>query len=457
MVQLIDTPSNKPKRIKMGLFHFFPTHPLQFFDDVFEQGVDTAWIKFLHLNAFVTRNPVIVKHVLQDNHKNYKKSLKYSVLRQFLGNGLVTSEGDFWKKQRRLAQPAFHKKRIDNIVDITNNYANELVADWQQLSSANNKIDFSQRMAKLTIQIVTEALFGTNIEDKVKIVWENLEILNEGGSRLVRRPFDIPEWLPLPFHLRLKKARDAMDEIVYGFINQRREEQRKGEAVRHDLLSMLMEATDEETGEGMSNIQLRDEVMTLFTAGHETTVVALSWIIFLLGQHPKVYKKLQAEVDAVLAHKNSVDLADLPQLPYTYCIINEAMRLYPPVPFIGRNAQAPDSIAGYDIGKNGNVLINVWAIHRSPKLWKQAEQFIPDRFMNYQAKGLDNFKFLPFAHGPRKCIGFRFAEMEMIVTLALLAKNFNFELVNEELVETDPMITLRAKPTITVRVIKRTR
>ncbi len=396
---------------------------LLFLSDCAENYPEITYFKLLGRYIYVVQDPQLAKYVLQENHNNYTKGRAYDVLRFFLGNGLLTSEGDFWKRQRRLAQPAFHRDRLEDLAQLTANATLKLLREWK--SREGSVINFSQEMAKLTIEIVSRALFGAEVsDDLVKMVWNSVNFLNEMAADRIREPIIWPLWLPLPSNIRAKRNINKLDDIVYGLIDRRR----KNPTTNNDLLNMLLTATDEETGERMNDRQLRDEVTTIFVAGHETTVNALSWTWYLLLQNPEAEAALRAEAAQLNGQPPTFEKAM--QLRYTNNVIYEAMRLLPPVFLVGRKATQADRLGVYDLPKNGNVLVNIWGLHRHRNYWQDPLKFDPSRFDNFALKGDNRFIFMPFGGGPRVCIGNNFALLEMQIINALLAQTVTFEAVN---------------------------
>lgn len=417
---------------------------LLFLEECAENYPDITHIKLLNRYIYVVQNPQMAKYVLQENHTNYAKGRAYDVLRFFLGNGLLTSEGDFWKRQRRLAQPAFHRDRLEDLAQLTAKATFKLLREWKKREGT--VINFSQEMAKLTIEIVSRALFGAEVsDDLVQKVWHSVNYLNEMAADRIRAPFIWPLWLPLPSNIRAKKHITQLDEIVFGLINSRR----KNPIASNDLLNMLLNACDEESGERMTDRQLRDEVTTIFVAGHETTVNALSWTWYQLLQNPEAEQALRHEVAVLKGQAPTFE--DASKLRYTNNVIHESMRLMPPVFLVGRKALRADRIGPYDLPKNGNVLVNIWGLHRHKNHWQNPLQFDPTRFDDFSLKGDNRFLYMPFGGGPRICIGNNFAMLEMQIINALLAQTVSFEAVNFP-VKPLALITLKPENGVMLRL-----
>lgn len=389
----------------------------------------------------IVTSPEYAQHVLQEKHRNYRKSMAYDILKIFLGEGLLTSEGDFWRKQRRLAQPAFHRERLAEITRTMSELAAEMAEEWKELQAKGEPFDMLIQMNRITLDIVAKALFGADVRGDLDLVRNSITIANEFAINRIRYFLKrTPLWWPSPKNREFNKAADSLDNLIYGII----EERKKSKEQRNDLLEMLMEAIDEETGEGMSNQQLRDEAMTLFIAGHETSALALTWAWYELCKNPEVMQKMKAELKEVLDGRPP-QFEDLPKLKYTRQVVDETLRLYPPAYIIGRRPIEEDELDGYHIGKNFNVLVAAYEIHRRPDLWEDAEKFMPERFAPEKVKSIPKYAYFPFGGGPRMCIGNNFALMEMQIVLATLAQSFDFKLLNNEQVGYDPLITLRPK------------
>lgn len=399
-------------------------------------------------NLVVITTPAYAQHVLQEKNRNYQKSFAYDILKIFLGNGLLTSEGDFWRKQRRLAQPAFHRERLAEIVQTMSDLTAEMAAEWEYIKKEGKPFDITIQMNRITLDIVSKALFGADVRSDLELVRNAITVANEFAIARIRYVTKrIPLWVPNKANKEFKKAANALDNLLYAIIDNRN----ANPSQRNDLLAMLMEAQDEDTGEGMSHKQLRDEAMTLFIAGHETSALALSWAWYLLAQHPEVMAKLKAELKEVLDGRVP-GFQDIPKLTYTRQIVDEVLRLYPPAYIIGRRPIDKDDIDGYVIDKNTNVLVAVFDIHRNPAYWEEPDKFMPERFAPENVKKIPKYAYFPFGGGPRLCIGNNFALMEMQIVLATLAQNFDFRLASTEDVGFDPLITLRPKKGIMMQL-----
>ncbi|GAB4111359.1 MAG: cytochrome P450 [Roseiflexaceae bacterium] len=401
---------------------------------------DVARLDMLGTRMYLVSHPDYVKHILQDHNRNYPKSSLYQKLTPMLGNGLVTSEGEFWLRQRRLAQPAFHRQRIAGFAQVMTDLTGQMLDRWQQYANTQQAIDVSAEMMHLTLMIISKTMFGADLGEEADRIGKAVSTsIIEIDRRVLSFP-EIPFWIPTPANRRFLDAQQVLDDVVQRMITNRR--QSTNPAAQGDLLSMLIEAQDEATGERMSDQQLRDEVMTIFVAGHETTANALSWAWYLLSRNPAVRRKLKQELEQVLGGRTPT-MADLPKLRYTAMVIEEAMRLYPPAWEIERQALADDTIGGYHIPAGTIVMLSPYVVHRHPQFWSNPEGFEPERFLPEHSEGRPRFAYFPFGGGPRQCIGNNFALMEAQLILAMVAQRFDLNLLPGHTPIPEPLITLR--------------
>lgn len=386
-------------------------------------------------------HPDGVRHVLQENHRNYNKDVPdYHVLSLVLGKGLLTNDGGSWLKQRRLIQPAFHRQRVAAFGTLMTETTLRWTQRWETGSfiETNKPLALTQEMSSLTLNIVAKALFGTDLSAETEGIGRALTTVNH----LLAKAFYLP-WvlsLPTPQLRRLHVARSALYTVVEEIIRERR----RHHATHGDLLEMLLEARDEETGEGMTDQQVRDEVLTLLLAGHETTANALSWTFYLLAQHPHVEARLLEEYQQVLNGRPAM-IEDLPQLPFTRMVVEEAMRLYPPAWGLGRRALGNDEIGGYSIPKGAYVLVFPYVTHRHPAFWERPNTFDPERFSAQMTAGRHRFAYFPFGGGPRLCLGNQFALYEAQLILATILSRYQLRLLPGTVVTPEPLVTLRPR------------
>ncbi|MFT3712698.1 MAG: cytochrome P450 [Archangium sp.] len=398
------------------------------------------------LEGFVLGTPKLAHHILVANVKNYVKQTRgYDMLRLVLGNGLVTSEGDFWKRQRRIAQPAFHRERLAGFGKVMTRAASEMVDRWE----VGKPFDFAAEMMRVTLRIVGETLLSSDVTKEADHVGAALTDVLEHLIHRTLHPLSAPEWMPTPGNQRFKRSAEELDRVVLDLIAQRR----KGGGPKDDLLAMLMESRDPETGEGMTDEQLRDEVMTIFLAGHETTANNLSWTMTLIGRTPDVEKRLVAEANDVL--KGALpSMETVHRLPFAMNVVKESMRLYPPIWSLGRRVLEDDFVEGYLLPKDALVFISPWAIHRLPEYWPDPLAFDPDRWLQEDPRRMHG-SYLPFSLGQRKCIGDMFAMVEAQLILTTILQKMHVSLVPGQEFEPEPVITLRPRGGVQVIATRR--
>jgi cytochrome P450 len=400
-------------------------------------------------HGYLVSNPNDIKHVLQDNYRNYHKSPLYERLKDSLGNGLITSEDSFWLRQRRLAQPAFHRERIATMVSSMVDAIERTLHRWQPIAERGETIDLVEEMMDLTQRIIVRTMFSTDLGSAADVVKRTWPIVNQRIGETFWAT-DLERRLPLPANRRFRRALQELDEVVYRIIGERR----GSGADEPDLLSMLLSARDEETGERMTDRQLRDEVMTMLLAGHETTSLALSWTYFLLSQRGDIEQRVAEEAATVLDGGRAT-IADTERLTYSRMVVEEVLRLYPPAWGFSRLALGEDEIGGYRVSARSLVFIIPFVIHRRPELWPDPERFDPERFTPERVAARPRFAYLPFGGGPRQCIGNQFAIVEALLILALTARHYRVQLVPGQQIEPQPLITLRPKPGIRAKVVPR--
>jgi cytochrome P450 len=429
-----------------GVMREFNRDTLGFITRLRDYG-DVVRSRFLYLHAYFLYNPADIETLLTTGAKSYRKarSLRSPFFHRLVGNGLVTSEGDFWRRQRRLAQPAFHRQRISSYGDIMVEYAERAIAKWE----AGEQRDISKDMTRLTLEIVVKTLFNSDVSNDADHVGENLSVLVKPFASQATLKWILDNRLPTPGHRRYFNAVSQIDKIIFRIIAERR----ASGSDEGDLLSMLLQAQDED-GSQMSDAQLRDEVMTLFLAGHETTALALSWSWYLLATHPEAERKFIAELDEVLGGR-APEVSDLPKLKYTEMIAKETMRLYPPAYAIGREAIEETEIGGFRVPKRTQLFAFQWVTHRDARYFERPDAFEPERWASESVQRLPKYAYFPFGGGPRQCIGNYFAMMEIVLLLATIGQRFRFSVADGQKVEVLPVLSLRPKNGIKVVVEER--
>ena len=398
-----------------------------------------------HLYLF--NDPDLIRDVLVTNQKNFTKSRGLERARRLLGNGLLTSEGEFHLRQRRLAQPAFHRQRIAGYGTTMTACADRARTSWNDGST----VDMHVEMMRLTLAIVAKTLFDADVDDEAAEIGEALSTAFESFNFGILPFTELLEKFPFPHVRRFNTARDRLDRTIYRMIDERRA---SGED-RGDLLSMLLLATDTEgDGSGMDDLQLRDEALTIFLAGHETTANALTWTWYLLSQHPEVESKMHGEVDSALGGREAA-YEDLSALPYTRMVLAESMRLYPPAWAIGRRAIKPFEAGGYTVPARSVVLMSQYIMHRDSRYFPDPERFDPDRWTPEAQAQRPKFSYFPFGGGARVCIGEQFAWMEGILLIATLAQQWKMRLVPGHPVDIHPLITLRPRNGMRMKLARR--
>jgi cytochrome P450 len=425
--------------------------PFQFVVDSRNELGDVYWLNLGLTKVVMLNNPRHAQHVLRDNARNYRKGgPMWDAVRGLLGNGLVVSEGDFWLRQRRMMQPHFHRKRLAGLTELMVSAIQEALDLWQERADAGQTFDLAQGFNKVTMKVIVRTLFGSGLsrEEMEEVGTAMTFVLDYLMSAIITD--NLPSWLPIPGRKKYNEAMAKIDEILYRIIAQ----VRAGNEGDNHLLAMLLNTVDEETGEAMSDQQLRDEVATLFLAGYETTSLALTWAFDYMNQNPEVIKKLQAEVDEVLDGRTP-EFTDIPQLTYARMIFEETMRLRPPSYWLPRVVEEDDEIDGYQIPAGTNVVSLTYMYHRHPKHWDDAETFDPERFSKENSAGRNAFAFIPFGAGQRKCIGMDFAMMEGPLVLAMVAQRFNIDTIAGQLAKPMLSSTLRPKGGLPVHLQNR--
>lgn len=400
----------------------------------------------------LSTNPDFIQHILQKNNKNYPKSyVQKDLLGAYIGWGLLTIEGDFWLRQRRLIQPGFHREKLKGLLNIMQDVTENATDHFETKAKHNETVDIFDEMMDLAFKMVAKSLFSASIaQEKLEILEETITSVQAFIIKQIRQPFLHP-WFLLSGKIKKHKAiaqqsHQIMSEII--------EERKKSDAEFDDLLDMLLNVRYEDTGEAMDIKQLIDESLIIFVAGHETTANALAWTFYLLAQYPEAVAKLRQEFDTVLGTEKPT-FENLRNLTYTTQVINESMRLYPPAWLTDRVAAEDDVINGYPIQKGTLVLAYIYGAHHSSKNWDKPEEFRPERFAKELKKERHNFSYLPFGGGPRLCIGNNFAIMEMQLVIVHLIRQYDFEIVDKSSVELHPLITLRPRNGIKMKLKKR--
>ncbi len=399
---------------------------------------------------YLVTHPKGIRRILQDNNRNYIKG--YDQAKPLIGEGLVSSEGEFWRRQRRLMQPAFHRSRTAGFAEVMVETATEVMNQWHTFATRGEPLDISKEMIRITQQVIARTMFSTDVGEKTDMLLQAFDVGLEYLNQRMFNPIPFLDRLPTPTNLRFRRALATLDELIYALI----EERRRSDRVPDDLLSMLLEAKDDESGQGMSDRQLRDELVTVFFAGHETTASTLSWSAFLLAKHPEDSRRVRAEVDAVLQGRRPT-IEDYPKLVYTRRVIDESLRIYPPAWMFARQAIDEDEICGIHIPAGASILLSPYATHRHPEFWVGPENFDPDRFSPDRSLSRPRMAYFPFGGGPRLCIGREFALVEATLILAVMMQSYTMRLLPDYDVKAQPIATLRPRPGVCMLLESRSR
>ena len=416
-------------------------NPLDYFTAMAQEYGDVSGMRIGKFRSLFINHPDLIEDVLVNNSRKYHKGRILQANKYLFGEGLLTSEGDFWLRQRRLTQPAFHRARVSAYAATMAEYTEQLIATWRN----GQERDIHEEMMQLALRIVGKTLFDADVTRDAKEVGETLDILLHIAANFGRTIL-VPLWMPTPRNIRAKLGIKRLEKVIYRIIADRRASGRD----TGDLLSILLQAQDED-GTPMNDRQLRDETITLFLAGHETTANTLSWTWWLLAQNPAVEKKFHQELDGVLGGR-APTVDDLPKLTYLSNMLTESLRLYPTAWGMARLAAEEHEIAGYPVRPGYGVAFAQWVIHRDVRWFDAPLEFRPERWENGLAKQLPRFAYFPFGGGPRQCIGNTFALMEASVVLATIGQRFRFGLTAGHKVTPLASITLRPKNGIQVRL-----
>lgn len=394
---------------------------------------------------FLVTHPDGVRRVLHENHRNYTResSVSWDNIRLALGQSLLTGDGESWLSRRRLMQPAFHHRCVAGFAALMARETLAMLDRWAVFADRAQPVDVGAEVTRLTVEILIGTLFSGDVRSKVDAILHATTVQNTDMNLRFTIPFYPPPGVPTPHNRRLRNALGTLDEIIHDLI----EEHRRHKEPVNDLLTLLIAARDEETGAAMSDRELRDELISLFFAGHETTANTLIWTLYLLATHPDVAQRMWAEI--------AVGPDDFRSLPYTQMVISEVLRLYPPAWITTRTAKADDEICGYRIPAQSQVSLCNYATHRDPRYWEEPDRFDPERFSPGRTKGRPRYAYFPFLGGPHQCIGRDFALLEIQLILGMVARRYRLELAAGCVITPRPLITLRpgGPLTMTVRTI----
>jgi cytochrome P450 len=394
--------------------------------------------KLLRSTYLLVTNPDYVKYILQDNYKNYIRGRSVETGRVLLGNGLPLIDGDFWLRERRLLQPAFHRERLGTLASTVGDVIDSFLQAWEQKARDKKAIDMDDEMMRLTLTVIVKSMFSADIDDKIESVSHAFNVASKFMLWRSQQMWAPPLSVPVPRNVEYNRALKVLNDTIYPLIAEARKNP------KDDLLGMLLAMRDQDTGEGMTDQQARDEVVTIFFAGHETTATSMTWMFYLLSQHPEVEEQLRAEIESVLEGR-APTFAELPKLTYMQQVIHETLRLYPAAYLFAREAVTEDTIDGYPIPAKTLIFITPYITHRDPNYWPDPERFDPQRFTPENSAGRPRHVYYPFGEGPHLCIGNNFALMEMQLILAIALQRFRLGLVADQTIALRPEATLRSK------------
>jgi cytochrome P450 len=397
-----------------------------------------AQFQLLQKPYILVTNPDYVKYILQDNYKNYIRGRSVETGQVLLGNGLPLIDGDFWLRERRLLQPAFHRERLGKLVDTITGVIHTFLEEWARKAERGQALDLDDEMMRLTLTVIIKSMFRADIDDKIPALSHAFQVASKFMLWRSQQLWKLPLSVPLPRHVEYNRALKTLNDTIYPLIADARQHPKE------DLLSMMLEMRDADTGEGMPDRQVRDEVVTIFFAGHETTAATLMWAFYELSRHPDIEERICAEVESVLGGRTP-GFADLPRLTYLQQFVNEVLRLYPAAYLFAREALVDDVIDGYSIPANTLIFITPYVTHRLAQYWPDPERFDPDRFTPEQVARRARHIYFPFGEGPHICIGNNFALMEMQLILSMALQRFRLRLYPNHRVAFRPEATLRPK------------
>lgn len=419
---------------------------LAFFENAREKYGDIYTLNLGATSMVMLNRPEYAQHVLVDHARNYAKGGPiWDSIRSLVGNGLATSEGAFWLRQRRMMQPHFHRQRLGALTEVMVKAIEEGLESWRKFTLQTEPMDVAQEFAHITMSVIMRTMFGADISDEefANIARQFAFVIDYMLPQALTS--SLPSWVPVPKRRQYQQALNDIDKFIYGVIEKRREN------LSNDLISMLIETMDEDSGDQMTNQQLRDEVITIFSAGYETTALTLAWVMHFITQKPELTDQLRQEVEAVLGERTPT-FADVMQLPYTRQLLQESMRLCPPAYFVPRTAVEDDEIGGFRIRAGQTVAVTMYTIHRHPEFWKNPAVFDPNRFSKEESEGRHPLAWLPFGAGQRMCLGRDFAYMEGTLILAMLIQRFKVSAPDNFVAKPKLSITLRPEKGVQVHL-----
>lgn len=446
-------PSPQNRHWLLGDFAPMLNEPLEYLGTLQKKYGDFVQLKAPFNQLYVAYDADMVKYILQENNKNYTKGDLFNAAKALVGNGLVASEGDFWRKQRRLIQPAFNKEKYVNIIKVIIEQTQILINEWDSKYAEGDIINISQEMNKLALKIVTQALFKTEIEKDIPTIKKSLNYVLRRIFKRFNNPLLYASWLPTLANYQEKQHIKKIERVIWDMMNHKKN---SNLAPNDDILDMLLSVKDAETGETMSDKQIRDELITLIIAGHETTANGMTFMWHTLSKKPEILQKINEETEPILdeiIEHNNID--SFKKITYVRQVIQETLRLYPPAAFIQRKNTEDDFFKEYHIPAGSNILLPIFVIHRMENYWQQSTEFIPERFNPEEIAKKPKFAYFPFGGGQRLCIGDQFALYEMMIVLMMVQHRFYFEVIEgEEEIELEVATVLKPKYDVFLRIFK---
>ncbi len=433
---LVDIPGGGPL---LGHLRAFKRSPLETMAAWWRQHGDALRFRLGPKTIYLVSHPDLADEILVQQADRFVKVYdprRPAGLALVLGNGLVTSSGKIWKRHRRIIQPVFHRSRMAAMADRMALVGEQRLAGWAD--KAGQPVDIAAEMIQLALEVISQTMFTTSVAQHIEQINHALRVSLKYAFDSFHNPLRLPLWVPTTRNREFRAVMQFMDRLIYGLLAERR---RSGET-HDDLLDLLFQARDEDTGAGLSDLELRDEALTIFAAGHETTANALAWAWYLLATHPEANARFHEEVDRVLQGRTPT-ADDLPHLPYTRAVFDETLRLYPPAPAIQRKAATNATVGGLSLPAGALVLVGVYNLHRHPAYWRDPERFLPERWLDGERPAA-RCAYLPFGAGPRACVGTHFVTVEGPLLLALIGRRYDLRLAQES-VEPELMVTLRPK------------
>ena len=433
---LVDVPGAVPL---LGHLRAFKTRPLDLLSTWWHQHGDALRFRLGPKALYLFSHPDLAEDVLVTQSERFAKVYdprRPSGLALVVGNGLVTASGDVWKRHRRIIQPIFHRARIATMADRMAQIGEQRMAGWA--ADEGQPIDIADEMRQLTLEVISQTMFSSSMAQHIDRIRHALQVSVKYAFDSFSHPLFLPQWVPTARNREFRSVMQFMDELMYGLLASRR---RSG-TTHDDLLGVLLHAREDVTGEGLTDQELRDETLTIFIAGHETTATALSWTWYLLATHPETKARFHEELDRVLQGRTPT-YEDLDHLPYTRAVFDESLRLYPPAPAVQRKAVTHTTVGGVSLPAGALILVSIYNLHRHPQFWPTPDQFLPERWLSGE-RPRSRYAYLPFGAGPRACVGSHFASVEGPLLLALIGRRYDLQLA-QETVEPQVMVTLHPK------------